>query len=68
MIKIEITTPCDVGVGTSIHWKDGSGEEKYDKVWDKITKGIHALLMELDPIPEGGWNVVFMCPEPERLL
>ena len=81
-LVIKIGTPIpDVGPSVSIHWKDSDTEiippmdadesEKWDRgdqAWTKICNGIHALIGELGPLPEGGWDVEFTCSNPSSII
>ena len=74
-LEIKISHPTEEGPSVSIHWKDSPvvaddagdfGDE--DQAWTKICNGIHALLANLGPFPEGGWDIEFTCPDPHLIV
>jgi len=75
VVRIEVSTPTDGG-SVGIRWVDSDLDPAVDdetwnrniEAWDRMTAGIHALLSELGPIPEGGWDVKLYCHDPEGLL
>jgi hypothetical protein len=73
-LEIKISTPNEEGPSVTIHWKDSPDDpvklewDAADQAWTKICDGIHALLHNLGPIPEGGWGVEFSCPKPDLIV
>ena len=50
------------GSHISMNWKnvptmDGDWTPKMEEVWGDVKNGIHALIGNLGPIPEAGWEV-----------
>ena len=72
MLRIEIVDGAD-GADVSIEGVDfpeAPEDEAAFAEWDarqtSIRNAIHALLGELGPIPEAGWDVKFWCSEQPR--
>lgn len=65
-LRIEISEGEDDGSDVSIHGvnlpeapDDPEAFAEWDRKWTSICNGIHALLGELGPIPDVGWEVKF---------
>jgi len=69
MLKIEITVDSSPqwGEGSSVTIRnlnkapdcDDAEYTAWNKRWTSVCQGIHLLLSELGPIPDGGWKVEY---------
>ena len=80
-LVIKLKAPNPDGAGVGIRWVDPHPEidipmdakdtdvwDEGDQAWTKICNSIHALIGELDPIPEGGWEIEFSCLDTSLII